>query len=152
MGPAWLGRPFYEGQCRGKASFVLTLITIASILPLKMKHNHCLLSSSVVGTEYRHLCWFIQPTTEQFLYLSLRDTAILPLNTPNFTSGMDAPFSDISYHGAKEACLWKSLLSLHIESCRRAVLPVGGLQRPCSNHFFSSFLESVGSGMTSLYM
>ena len=29
--------------------------------------------------------------------MTLRNTAILPLHTPNFTSGMDTPLSDISY-------------------------------------------------------
>ena len=53
---------------------------------------------------------------------------------------------------------WTSLLSLHKErswiwtACRGAVLPVGGLQRPCRNHLFSSFWEFAGSGRTGLYM
>ena len=44
--------------------------------------------------------------------MTLRNTAILPLDTPNFTLGMNAPLSDISYHHAEEAGLWKWLLSL----------------------------------------
>ena len=39
--------------------------TAAGTLSLKMKCNHCLFCCSVAGTEYRHLCWFTQPTTEQ---------------------------------------------------------------------------------------
>ena len=80
---------FYEDQCRGKASFVLTLVTeavhcevvsthtltrtAAGTLTLKMKCNHCRFCCSVAGTEYRHWCWFIQPTTEQFACLALSD-------------------------------------------------------------------------------
>ena len=70
-----------------------------------------------------------------------RHCVTLPLDTLNFTSGMNAPLSDISYHRAEEACLWKSLLLLRNDrswiwtACRSAILPVGGLQRPCRNHF-----------------
>ena len=46
---------------------------VAGTLSLKMKHNHCLLCCSVAGRECRHLCWFIQPTTEQFACLALSD-------------------------------------------------------------------------------
>ena len=35
--------------------------------------SFCLFCSSVARTEYRHLCWFIQPTTEQFACLALSD-------------------------------------------------------------------------------
>ena len=45
--------------------------TAASTLLLKMKRNYCLFCSSVAGTEYRQLCWFIQPTTKQFACLAL---------------------------------------------------------------------------------
>ena len=45
--------------------------TAAGTLSLKMKHNRCLFCSSVAGTEYRHWCWFLQPTTEQFGCLTL---------------------------------------------------------------------------------
>ena len=44
---------------------------VAGTFLLKMKRNHCLFFCSVAGTEYRHLCWFIQPTTEQFACLAL---------------------------------------------------------------------------------
>ena len=40
----------------------------------KIKCNHhCLFCSSVAGTEYRHWCWFLQPTTEQFGCLTLSE-------------------------------------------------------------------------------
>ena len=39
--------------------------TTAGMLSLKMKCNHCLFCCSVAGTEYRHWCWFLQPTMEQ---------------------------------------------------------------------------------------
>ena len=47
--------------------------TAASTLSLKMKHNHCLFCSSAAVTEYRHWCWFLQSTTEQFACLALSD-------------------------------------------------------------------------------
>ena len=48
---------------------------------------------------------------ELFPCLTLSDntgnTAMLLLATPNFTSGMNVPLSDISYHRAEEAGLCK---------------------------------------------
>ena len=88
---------------------------------------------------------------------TLRNTACLPLDTPNFTSGMDAPLSNISYHHAEEASPWTSLFLLWNDRswiwtvCRSAVLPVGELQRRWRTHLLSSFWELVGSGRTSLY-
>ena len=38
--------------------------TAAGTLSLKMKRSHCLFCCPVAGTEYRHWCWFLQPTTE----------------------------------------------------------------------------------------
>ena len=46
--------------------------TAAGMLLLKIKRNHCLFCCSVAGTEYRHWCRFLQPTTEQFVCLSQR--------------------------------------------------------------------------------
>ena len=86
--------------------------------------------------------------------MTLRNTAILPLYTQNFTTGMNAPLSDISYHRAEEAGPWTSLLSLHNDrswiwtACRSAVLPVGGLQRPCRNCLLSSFLRQEHTSPT----
>ena len=113
------------------------------------------------ATKHLQLCWFIQPTTEQFAWLwvtTFRITAIVPLDTSNFTSGMNARLSDVSYHRTEEFCLCKWLLLLHNgrswiwTACRSAVLPVAGLQRPCRTHLLSSFWELAGSGRTSLYM
>ena len=47
--------------------------TTAGTLSLKVKRNHCVYCFSLAGTEYRHWCWFIQPTTEQFACLALSD-------------------------------------------------------------------------------
>ena len=47
--------------------------TSASRLSIKMKRSHCLFCCSVAGTEYRHLCWILQPTAEQFACLTLSD-------------------------------------------------------------------------------
>ena len=41
-----------------------------------MKRNHCRFCCSVAGTEYRHWCWFIQPTTELFACLALSDNIV----------------------------------------------------------------------------
>ena len=69
--------------CRDKASFVPTLdfeavrCQVVSAhthkqanmnrrhVVVKMKRNYCLFCCSVAGTEYRHLCRVLQPTTEQ---------------------------------------------------------------------------------------
>ena len=50
--------------------------TAAGTLSLKMKSNHCLFCCSVAGTEYRHWCWFLQPTTELFACLALSDDIV----------------------------------------------------------------------------
>ena len=50
--------------------------TIAGTLSLKMKCNHCVFCCSVAGTEYRHLRWFLQPTTEQFPCLAPSDSIV----------------------------------------------------------------------------
>lgn len=47
--------------------------TVAGARPLKMKRSHCLFCSSAAGTEYRPLCWFLQPATEQFAWRALTD-------------------------------------------------------------------------------
>ena len=47
--------------------------TVAGTLSLKIKCNHCLFCCSVAETESWHLCWFLQPTTEQFSCLALSD-------------------------------------------------------------------------------
>ena len=67
--------------------------TAVSTLSLKIKHLFC---SSVAGTEYRHLCWFFynQQQSNLRVYLwatTLWNTAVSPLDTPNFTSGMYTP-------------------------------------------------------------
>ena len=40
LGPVWLGLILYEGQCRGKASFVLTLVTEAVRCEAISTHTH----------------------------------------------------------------------------------------------------------------
>ena len=61
--------------------------SVAGTLTLKIKCNHCLFCSSVAGPEYRHLCWFVQPTTKQFLSSSERRLCktllACSLDTPN---------------------------------------------------------------------
>ena len=42
-----------------------------------MKCNHCLFCCSVAGTEYRHWCWFLQPTTELFACPTLSDDIVI---------------------------------------------------------------------------
>ena len=136
--------------------------TAAGTLSLKMKRNHCLFCCSVAGTEYRHWCWFLQPTTEQFVCLTLSDDienyCYLTAGHIEIHLGMSTPLSDISYHHAEEASLWKWLLLLRNERSwiwtarKSTVLPVGGLRRPCRNRWLSLFWELAGSGRTGLYM
>ena len=119
--------------------------------------NHFFFCFSVAGTEYRHLCWFLQPTTEQFARLTLSGNiakhCCLTTGHTELHLWDELPLSDISYHCPEEACLW--LFSLRINrsliwtACRSSILPVGGLQRPCRDCLFSSFLELAGSGRTS---
>ena len=146
---------FHEGQCQGKVSFILTLITEAvwcedvcthkqantklAHCHLKMKHSHHLFWCSVAGTEYRHLCWFIQPTTELTLSDDIAKHCYRTTGhtEPRLRNGR--PLSDISCHRAEEAGLWKWIRT----AWRSAVLPVGGLQRPCRNHLLSSFWKLI---------
>ena len=72
--------------------------------------------------------------------------------------GWTPPLSDISHHRAEEVGLCKWLLLLRNDrsriwtACWSAVLPEGGLQRPCRNHLLSSFWELAGPGRTSIFM
>ena len=126
--------------------------TVASMLLLQIKRNHYLFFCSVAGTEYRHWCWLLQPTTECLALGNdiVKRCYLTAGHTPNFTSGMNAPLLDISRERGEcfcgeEAGLWKSLLLLSNDrswiwtACRSAVLPVGGLQRPCRTCLLSSF-------------
>ena len=45
-----------------------------------MKRNHCLFCCSVAGIEYRHWCWFLQPTTAICVYNSERRHHKTPLS------------------------------------------------------------------------
>ena len=95
---------FYKGQCRGKASFVLTLITEAVWCEVVSTHTQANMNRSwhVVlkyETQPLSLLLFFRVTTEW-------NTAVSPLDTLNFTLGMNAPLSDISYHCAEEVGLW----------------------------------------------
>ena len=54
--------------------------TAAGTLSLKMKRNHCLFCCSVAGIEYRHWCWFLQPTTAICVYKSERRHHKTPLS------------------------------------------------------------------------
>ena len=86
-----------------------------------MNFNHCLICSSVAGTEYTvgtYVDFYNQQQSNlrvQLWATTLRNTAILQLETANFTSGINAPLSYISYYHAKEASLWKPVLLLHNE-------------------------------------
>ena len=62
-----------------------------------MKHNHCVFCCSVAGTEYRHLCWLLQPTTVQFVCLALSNGIVKHCYLTNFTSRINSPLLDISY-------------------------------------------------------
>ena len=61
---SWVSRSLWIDCCRFRSP-VCT-----------MKHSHCLFCCSVAGTEYRHLHWFLQPTTESFTSLALSETLL----------------------------------------------------------------------------
>ena len=111
--------------------------SVAGMLSLKMKGNHCLFCCSVAGTEYRHLCWFIQPTTEQFACLALRHViakhCYLTAGDTDLHLGDGCP----KYHQYHQYyLLWKWLLSLRNNrnwiwtACRSPVLQYVG----CRDH------------------
>ena len=123
--------------------------TAAGTLSLKMKRSHCLFCCPVAGTKYRHWCWFLQPTTEEFACLALSDDIAKKLLAYHWTHrtsprGWAPPLSDISYHHTEEASLWTFLLLSRNDrtwiwtAYRSAVLPVGGLQRPCRTPLISN--------------
>ena len=127
--------------------------TTASMLSLKMKRNHCLFYCSVAGTEYRHFCWFLQPTTELSACLALSDNIakhcyLTAGHTKLYLWDERSLLGYLLSHHAEEASLWKWIWT----ACRSTVLPVGGLQKPCRNRLFSPFWELADSGRTSLYM
>lgn len=75
----------FLAQRWGKARFPLAIVTAAArcgvdsarktnpgVLSLEMKRNCCPFCSSGTGVEYRHFCWFLQPTTNQFARLAQR--------------------------------------------------------------------------------
>ena len=117
--------------------------SIAGMLLLKMKRNHCLFCCSVTGTQYRNLCWFLKSTTDQYECLTLSENiakhCYLTAGHTELHLGDGRPHLRYLLSRAEEACLCKWLLSLQNErrwiwtACRSDVLPVDGLQRPCRN-------------------
>ena len=78
----------YEGQCRGKASLVLTIITEAV---------RCEVISTHIQANRKHSWHVVGPGPTDTL--SIRKAGLRwsgSSDTPNFTSGMDAPPSRIS--------------------------------------------------------
>ena len=61
---------------------------VAGTMSSKIKLIHCLLWSSGAGTAYKHLCWFLQPTTEQFSCLVRTDAITIHRYIPLFEIGM----------------------------------------------------------------
>ena len=128
LGPVWLGLILLRGSVSRQSqlcSYWHSLLkqsdvkclaythkltrTAAGTLSL-MKHNHCLFCCSVAGTEYRHLCWFIQQQLSNCVSSSeqRRCETLLSLRWTHRNSprGMNAPLSDISYHRTVEVGLW----------------------------------------------
>ena len=120
--------PFYGGQCRGKASFGLTLVTEAVRCEAISRHiqantncsQHIVVKtwsattvSSVLLYLGQNIGIYVDFYNQQQSYLRIQlwattlwNSAVSPQDTPNFTLGMNAPLSDISYNRAVEVGLW----------------------------------------------
>ena len=134
LGPVWVGLTLVTEAVRCEVVSIHTQnYTNRSRHVVVKKWNTTTVSSVVlqlgqnIGTDVNfysqqqsNLCVWLWVTT-------LRNTAILQLDTLNFTSGMNASLSDISYNRAEEVSLYKCLLSLRNErswiwtACRSTV-------------------------------
>ena len=128
------------------------------IVVKKNKCTHCLFCCSVAGREYRHWCWCLQQTTELFACLALSDVKHCYLTAGRTELQLSDERPPLRYllspgRGSRPMIMTPFVTSLRYRSriwtaCRSVVLPVGGLQRPCRNHVFSSFWALAGSGKT----
>ena len=124
-----------------------------------MKCNHCLFCCSVAGTKYRCL---IYTTNSRAICVSSSEQrhckTLLSFRWTHRTTPQGwTPLSWISPTNAqsRSAYINNSFWCCNKRSriwtaCWSAVLPVGGLQRPCSICWFSSLWELAGSGRSSL--
>ena len=97
-----------------------------------MKLSHCLFCFSVAGREYKHLCWFSQQgkictsiSERQHCETLLAyhwTHRTLPCRISPIIAQRRSAYENDSFH--------------YITACMSAVLPVGGLQRPCRNLVF----------------
>ena len=92
--------------------------SVAGMLLLKIKQNHCLFCCSVAGMEYMHWCWFFTANNKA-IYMSNSERrhceTLLSYCWTHWTSPQGwTPPSRISPI-SEEACLWKWLLLLRNE-------------------------------------
>ena len=142
LGPVWMGLILLRGSVSRQSQLCTD--------PCYWSSPMWSLCFSVAGTEYKHWCWFLQSTTEQFTCLTLSDNiakhCYLTAGHTELHLRDGAPLSDIST--AQRRSAYENLSFHYVTKWAESELPVGELFYQwvgCRDHAGIIYFPNSGS-------